>query len=66
MVIVKREKSFLEEERGVCTMFSRKPQTALTAKKEMKRNHKQTKKNVVAMVKPLNGYTNANGVMMPY
>ncbi|MBR6395880.1 MAG: hypothetical protein IKS09_02810 [Lachnospiraceae bacterium] len=47
-------------------MFSRKPQTALTAKKEMKRNHKSANKNVVAMVKPLNGYTNANGVMMPY
>jgi len=47
-------------------MFSRKPQTALTAKKEMKRNHKAASRKVVAMVKPLNGYTNANGVMMPY
>ena len=47
-------------------MFSRKPQTALTAKKEMKRNHKSTVNKPLAQVKPLNGYSNANGVMMPY
>lgn len=49
-------------------MFTRKPQTALTAKKTMQRTHSGQKKITVAVptLQPVNGYANVNGILMPF
>lgn len=49
-------------------MFSRKPQTALTAKKNAQRNHNNEKKAVayVPTLQPVNGFANVNGIIMPF
>jgi len=53
---------------GVDIMFSRKPQTALTAKKNAQRNHSNEKKVVayVPSLQPVNGFANVNGIIMPF
>jgi hypothetical protein len=50
------------------TMFTRKPQTALTTKKNMQRSRSTQKKNTVAIpsLQPANGFANVNGVLMPF
>ena len=56
-------------EKGVHDMFSRKPQTGLTARREMSRKHaaaKKENKEIVKIVRPINGYLNVNGATMPY
>ncbi|MCI8627225.1 MAG: hypothetical protein HFI40_13300 [Lachnospiraceae bacterium] len=49
-------------------MFTRKPQTALTTKKNMQRSRSTQKKNTVAIpsLQPANGFANVNGVLMPF
>lgn len=52
-------------------MFSRKPSTALTAKKAMQRNHsrEEDRKQATAFnptLEPVNGFANINGFLMPF
>lgn len=52
-------------------MFTRKPHTALTAKNEILRSHKrdeerQSMQAYTPILKPVNGYANINGFVMPF